>query len=70
MSVHTRINAALQKAKREERLRRGPGYYCVSGSSLPGLYVMWLEDLQLGVDHVNEALTEIDGKPFNLEVAQ
>ncbi len=67
--VTTIINTKLKKAGRTERLVRGAGYYYVTGVAVTSsLYVCWLErtnaDLKLALEHVEEVLTNEDGKAF------
>jgi len=69
----TRINAALRRLGREERLYRGTGYYYVGGGTLnvrtSGLYVFRLhpEDLQMAKEFVEETFAAA-GEPIKLEL--
>lgn len=63
------INAALKKLGRTERFVRGRGYYYVIGTHVSsGLYHCWLDDNandhHIAREHVEEVLTNADGKPF------
>ena len=67
MSTISKVNKMLKAAGRTQRLVRGGGYYYLTDVAVSSsLYVYTLrdEDLQMAIDHVEEVLSEEDGKPL------
>ena len=72
MGTLATVNKLLKKVGRIERVVRGRGYYYIPESILSGLYVNTLDDdaqsMQIAMEFVNESISAIDGKPFQLVV--
>lgn len=62
-STISKVNSALKKLRRTERLVRGHGYYYVSGvavSSSLYIYTLTESDLTIAMEHVTEVLLQED----------
>jgi hypothetical protein len=67
MSCLSKVNAKLKAANRVERFVRGEGYYYITNVVVSSsLYVYRLidDDFLMALEHVEDVLTEEDGKPF------